>query len=324
MTHGDDVVVTGPTERLTECKNEMTGVYPIRTKLISYGSTESIKALNRGLHWRKRGIVYQHNPRHVDVLVKDLRLEQGNSVQTPSTHDVTEEEPEPLDQVEHSKTGRKLQHVFSCLAHNIHRERVMSKDVTPHATEPCQVAKVWSNIRNPRDNGGKKNGRRSDNNFSGCKGTRASSSAGVILLDSHTLKADTCKQHIIARSSAEAELYAEALGASESKGIVSLLKDLGYENKPVLASDAKATSYMWMQNEVRSKRFMSEENVADLVTKPLSKAVIAKHCLGVGNHNMAEENGQRKLQDVAMYWHFGSIHLLVTGGQDSQQASHSR
>ena len=42
-------------------------------------------------------------PRHVDVLVKDLALDQGNSVQTSATHGVTEEEPKPLDQVQHSK-----------------------------------------------------------------------------------------------------------------------------------------------------------------------------------------------------------------------------
>ena len=39
----------------------------------------------------KRGIVNQHDPRHVDVLVKDLGLEYGNSVQTPASIDVTEE-----------------------------------------------------------------------------------------------------------------------------------------------------------------------------------------------------------------------------------------
>ena len=43
---------------------------------------------------------------------------------------------------------------------------------------------------------------------------------------------------------AEAELDAAALGASESKGIASLLKDLGYEMKPVLAIDAKATEHI--------------------------------------------------------------------------------
>ena len=59
MTHGNDFVLTGPTERLTE------------KKLISYGSTEGIKA--DCCTGRKRAIVHQHDPRHFDVLAKDLR-----------------------------------------------------------------------------------------------------------------------------------------------------------------------------------------------------------------------------------------------------------
>ena len=55
---------------------------------------------------------------------------------------------------------------------------------------------------------------------------------GLTMFGRHTLKAYTRKQKIIAISSAEAELYAAALGASESTGIVSLLKDLGFEMKP--------------------------------------------------------------------------------------------
>ena len=98
MTHGHDFVFTGPTDL-----HEMAGMYPTKANLISYGSTESIKALNRRLHWRKRGIVCQHEPRHVDVLVKEFGLEQGNSVRTPATHDMKEDLPEPLDQVQHSK-----------------------------------------------------------------------------------------------------------------------------------------------------------------------------------------------------------------------------
>ena len=90
----------GPTERVTEFEIKMTD--PIKAKIISYGHTESIKALKGRLHWRERGVVCQHDPRHVDVLVKDLGLEHGNSVQTP-VHDVTDEEPEPLDQMQSSQ-----------------------------------------------------------------------------------------------------------------------------------------------------------------------------------------------------------------------------
>ena len=92
------------------------------------------------------------------------------------------------------------------------------------------------------------------------------------------------------------------------------MRDLGYEKNPVLAIDAKATehilhrqgigklkhidvAYLWIQDEVRSQRLnvrtvRSEDNIADLGTKPLSKAVIAKHCLTMGYVNMSQESAQ--------------------------------
>ena len=37
------------------------------------------------------------------------------------------------------------------------------------------------------------------------------------------------------------------------------------------------------------RRARSEEHVADLGTKPLSKAAIAKHCFALGHMNMNDE-----------------------------------
>ena len=206
--------------------------------------------------------------------------------------------------------------------HNIHLERVEPEDVKSHSAESCQVeeARQIPETREAVGTSVLNTGKTveavttfTDSDWAGCKETRKSSSAGVVMLGEHALKAYTRKQKIIARSSAEAELYAAALGASELKGIVSLLKDLGVrEKKPVLAIDAKATehilhrqgignlkhidvAYLWIQDEVRShrlrvRRVRSEDNVADLRTKPLSKAVIAKHCLALGYVNMNQEN----------------------------------
>ena len=206
-------------------------------------------------------------------------------------------------------------------------------DVKPHASAPCQVEEAgrerqWRGHVFSYGRMVEEVTTFSDSDWAGCKETRTSSSAGVIQSGSHTLEACTCKQKIIARSSAEAGLDAAALGASESRGTLSLLKDLGYEMKPVLAIDAKATehilhwqgigklkhidvAYLRMQGDVRSKRLrvrrvMSEENVAGLGTKPLSKAVVANHCLALGYVDMTEENAQCELQDVAMSRDFNS------------------
>ena len=43
-----------------EVERKMTSVYPIKAKVISYGSSKSIKTLNRRLHWGERGIVSAH------------------------------------------------------------------------------------------------------------------------------------------------------------------------------------------------------------------------------------------------------------------------
>ena len=318
-------MLTGSAKRLTEFENEMKSVYPIKAKTISLGSTKSIKTLNRRLHWRKEGIVYQHDPRHIDVLVKDLGLENGNSVPTPATPDVTGEEmSEPLDQVQQHKYRSQ---VARCLF--LSQDRA---DITFIVNELCQrmsnptqqslakLKRLTRYLKRERQWGQVfKYGKTieevtifTDADWAGCKETRRSSSTGVVMLGEHALKAYTRKQKIIVKSSAEAELYAAALGASELKGIVSLLRDLGYEKKPMLAIDAKATehilhrqgigklkhidvAYLWIQDEVRPQRLRvrrvkSEDNVADLGTKPLSKAVIAKHCLRLVYMNMNQEN----------------------------------
>ena len=64
----------------------------------------------------------------------------------------------------------------------------------------------------------------SDSDWAGENETRKSSSAG----STPVLKAHKRKQKIIARSSAEAEFCAAALGASEAKGVESIMSDMGF------------------------------------------------------------------------------------------------
>ena len=45
LTHVDDFVLTGPPKKLREFERKMTNVYPIKAKVIGYGSSKSIKTL---------------------------------------------------------------------------------------------------------------------------------------------------------------------------------------------------------------------------------------------------------------------------------------
>ena len=126
--------------------------------------------------------------------------------------------------------------------------------------------------------------------------TGTSSSVRVALVGRHLLRAFTRKKK---RISAEAELYAAALGAPEEQGVQSMMRDLGFVVKPVLIIDAKATehilhrrgigkmkhidvAHLWLQDEVKSNRFSvrrvkSEDNIADTGTEALSNKIIRNH-----------------------------------------------
>ena len=172
--------------------------------------------------------MYQHDPRHVDVLVKDLGLEHGNSVQTPATPDVTEEEEsEPLSQVKHH---RYRSQVARCLF--LSQDRA---DITFIVNELCQkmsslnqqsLATLARYLKRERHWGQMFEYEKlaeeltvfTDSDWAGCEETRKSSSAGVMMLGRHTLKAYTRMQKVTAKSSAEAELYAAALERQKRRG----------------------------------------------------------------------------------------------------------
>ena len=75
----------------------------------------------------------------------------------------------------------------------------------------------------------------SDSDWAGDKESRKSSSGGIAVLGTD-VEGYTRKQNIIARGSAESELYAAGFGASGSRGMVSLMRDLGHVLKPVLVT----------------------------------------------------------------------------------------
>ena len=110
-------------------------------------------------------------------------------------------------------------------------------------------------------------------------------------MGSHCIKHWCKMQHAVALSSAEAELYAGVLTATEGLGIQAMAEDLGIKLHMSLYLDAKAaiaimsreglskvkhieTRFLWIQDAIKAKRFSlrkvkTEENPADLFTKPL-------------------------------------------------------
>ena len=89
------------------------------------------------------------------MLVEDLGLEKSNSVQTLETYDVTEDEPEPLDQVQHSRYKSQL---VRCLLLSQHRA-----DITVIVNDLCQ--KITNSTLQSLGKLKRHNGRRSNDIF---------------------------------------------------------------------------------------------------------------------------------------------------------------
>ena len=81
MTHGDDFAVTRTKGSLLEPKKQLESVYPTKASIIGARWAKNIKARNRRTRRGETGLVYQHDPRHVDVLVGSLGLENGITMQ---------------------------------------------------------------------------------------------------------------------------------------------------------------------------------------------------------------------------------------------------
>ena len=135
-----------------------------------------------------------------------------------------------------------------------------------------------------------------DTDFAGCASTRRSTSGGCIMIGSCTIKHWSKTQATISLSSGEAELHGIAMGCSQSLGIQSLMRDLGWNLKLRVFSDATAAigiarrkglgrirhldcTDLWIQDTIRSGRItldkvLGANNPADILTKYVEKKAL--------------------------------------------------
>ena len=138
-----------------------------------------------------------------------------------------------------------------------------------------------------------------DSDWGGCKGSRRSTSGGVLMNGQHVLKTWSTTQATIALSSAEAELFALVKGASQALGMMALGKDLGVDMQVTLHTDSSAalsiiqrqgigkmrhvsTQFLWIQEKTRRNIFdvakiPGEDNPADILTKNVPAELLKKH-----------------------------------------------
>ena len=120
----------------------------------------------------------------------------------------------------------------------------------------------------------------------------------------HLVKHWSLTQSTVALSSAEAELGGICKGTSISMGLTAVARDLGFEWKLVVQTDASAaigvcrrrglgkirhlaTADLWIQDKLRCREFElvkipGQQNVADMLTKHVDRATLERHMMALG------------------------------------------
>ena len=315
--HGDDYVSTGKLEQLQWLKTQLEKTFQVKTQTLGPGKDDmkQVKILNRVISWDdKRGISYEADPRHVEIISQQLKLGEAKAVSTPGTKEegrTAENQDEPLNN-EQATQYRAL----------VARCNYLSPDRPDISFSVKELARSMANPRQGDWVRLKRLGRYlvgrprlqqwftwqpsqycihtyTDADWAGCRDTRKSTTGGAITFGKHTLKGWSKTQSLIALSSGESELYATLKASAETLGIISMMQDFGMKVSGEIWGDAQAalgiinrtglgktrhiqTGLLWVQQVSADKRLkygkvLGKVNPADLYTKYVDWATTERH-----------------------------------------------
>ena len=327
LVHGDDYMVTGGGKDLRWLRKEVGKKFEVKASILGpeEDEVEEVTILGRVVRWTDQGLEYEADPRHAEIIVNELSLKGANGVGTPGTKlPDTPNDETPLSPID-TTSYRAISARINYLAQDRFDLGYSAKECARHMSQPCVKHKLQLKrvgrylIRRPRvvvrfpwqDSIEDVTGHASknwpmeqlcgytDSDWAGCPKSRRSTSAGVIMLGQHTVKAWSRTQALVALSSAEAELYATVKASAESIGIQAILKDWGVNARADILGDASAclalihrrglgkarhidTKFLWVQdkaasNELRFRKVLGKDNPADLLTKYLDQDSIERH-----------------------------------------------
>ena len=329
VVHGDDFTFLANESELKWCTDMMKAEYEVKVRGLlgpDKHDDKQMTILNRCIEWRKNEIWYEADPRHAEILVRELGLKDKRPVVTPGINTVIKEgEDDPHLDGEFSTKYRQI----------IARCNFITQD-RPDAQ--YSVKEAAKGMANPRKSDREKLIRigkyllgkpryviklspqkdidpinaYGDSDFAGDLTTRKSTSGGLACLGDHVVKSWSSSQSIIALSTGEAELYALNKASATAMGLKSLLWDLGVDLEIKVFTDAttgkalavrrglgklrQAVSELWIQEKVHDGvlkivKIKNKFNPADLMTKHLSQAEIS-HILEQLDHIHAEGRSQ--------------------------------
>ena len=316
LVHGDDYVSSGLAADLDWLEGELSKAYEIKTQRLGLGvkCKKEGKVLNRIIRATNDGWEIEADPRHSELVVEQLGLINEKTVATPGLGGQDEDDlPEDTPLVGSDVTS------FRGVAARCNYLGPDRPDCNFAIKECCREmsAPTTGSLRRLKRIGRylKRYPRvvwrfdmqgpvshielYTDADWAGCRRNRKSTSGGVAMIGNHCIKAWAKTQSVIAKSSAESELYSVVKGATEGLGLITLGNDLGMEVGVKLNLDASAAkgilerqgiskvrhidvNVLWLQQQVAKHiipliKVDGTVNCADLLTKHLTTAVQQGH-----------------------------------------------
>jgi hypothetical protein len=260
---------------------------------------------------------YEADPRHVQILVKELGLTDAKTVTCPGVNK-KEDETAALDPAMSSRY-RSLVMRANYLALDRPDISFSAKELARRMSTPTQD--VWANLKRlvrylkgrPRlvwvykqQDEPDEPRMFSDSDDGGCSRSRKSTSSGTLMHGSHLLKAYSSTQHGVSLSSGESEFYAGVCAGAALIGARSMAEDLGCSKSGTLLFDATAAkamltrrgfgrakhihrSYLWLQQQINEK----DLNLKKVGTKVNPSDIGTKHLDGQRIVELIREMGLR-------------------------------
>ena len=85
VIHGDDFLSSADRADLRWLKGNLERKLDIKTTMMgpAEGEVKEMKILNRIVRWTENGITYEAGPRHAEIILESMGLENANSIKTP-------------------------------------------------------------------------------------------------------------------------------------------------------------------------------------------------------------------------------------------------
>ncbi len=319
--HGDDVVAEGEEAGLDAFTSELKPHFDLVVKYTLGPEAHDDKhgvILNRCLTWTAQGILWEADPRHVELVVAELGLMKAKPVFTPGvkrTYDEVECSKKLVaeDVTVYRKTAARIGFLsmdrFDLLYASKECLRGMAEPKVIHVAMMKRIGRYllyrprmallisWHDKSSFVDGIG-------DSDHAGDVMERKSTNGGVVKVGNNTVLAWSTTQGGPSLSSCESEWYGMLKTASEALAVQAGTQDLGDDLMTRVWGDSSAalgvakrqglgklkhveSRFFWLQYAVKNKRLTvhkekGTENVGDAMTKYLSRDLLERLMRKIG------------------------------------------